>query len=513
MHFISAQFGGTGFFPGAKFRRQASFERAHFFDIATFASGTPNKKYKKYDGMFVGKAFFFDTQFDSTADFEGVTFESTADFINATFRSVAAFSGATFKSVCQFSMAQFGRDGYFIGAQFLGQAVFDSAHFAGSLFFQAQKPLPAATFRENAEFTNTGVENIANFGGGDEFALGVVFEGKAVFDMVKFRGLSNFQGVEFKQDAQFIDATLENDAYFLGTIFDGAALFDRMQIIGAALFSPQVGAVTSPFAKAAHFTRKVSFSGAHFGSEARFRNVRFDEKADFVGTHFDGDAHFEDSVFLGSSSFRSAIFRVVYFSEGETAIQQQFMSDVDLLGCTYDRIQVDWHSLLQYPNGRSRIQPYDRQPYIELDAALRKSGSDEDADAVYVERRRVENLRLKGSSKVRDYFYWLTANYGIDLWREFIITLIVLGIGTLLFAQPGAIEEEAKLSWYHALSVAFRQFLPFSLPAKPLWTPSRRLLFNLVSPAVYANILQLLGWLLIPVAVAWFVGFLRHGAQ
>jgi uncharacterized protein YjbI with pentapeptide repeats len=504
-------------FRGASFEHGATLQRARFeapiaFDDAHFLEIFDATE--AYFAKNAGTVTFAHVRFDGNAVFGFTVFDAD---VNATFRSVAAFSGTTFKSVCQFSMAQFGRDGYFMGAQFLGRAAFDSAHFAGSLFFQAQKPLPAATFRENVEFTNTGVENIATFGGGDEFALGVVFEGKAVFDMVKFRGLSNFQGVEFKGDVQFIDATFENDAYFLGTIFDGDALFDRVQITGAALFSPQDGAVTSTFAQSTLFTRKVSFSGAHFGSEARFRKVRFDGKSDFVGTHFDSDAHFEGSEFLGISSFRSAICRAVYFSDGETAGQQQFMSDIDLLGCTYDRIQVDWRSLLRYPNGQSRIQPYDRQPYIELEAVLRKSGSDEDADAVYADRRRAENLKLKGLSKAKDNFYWLTANYGIDLWRECIVTLIFLGIGTFLFAQFGAIltksDVETKLSWYQALAVAVRQFLPFALPVKSDWTPSRRILFKFVSPAVYANFLQVLGWVLIPLTVAWFVGFLRHGVQ
>jgi len=69
----------------------------------------------------------------------------------------------------------------------------------------------------------------------------------------------------------------------------------------------------------------------------------------------------------------------------------QFGDDVDLLGCTYDRIEINWPSLLRYPNGQSRIHPYNRQPYVELEEVLRKAGFEEGADEVYAERRRVEN--------------------------------------------------------------------------------------------------------------------------
>jgi uncharacterized protein YjbI with pentapeptide repeats len=517
--FISTQFGGQGFFPGTRFGGSVQFDRSHFFDITTFGS---DPSQKKFNAVFAGKAFFTETQFDSTVDFDGVTFENDVDFDNAKFRSTATFRGATFKSLCMFSTAQFGSDGYFMGAKFLGQAVFESAHVVGSLYFQAEKPLPAVIFREDAQFTNIQVENIANFGGGNELVRGAVFGGKALFNMARIRGLSDFQGAEFKGDAEFIDVSLGNDAYFLGTIFEGDAAFDRADIMGAALFSPQAGVASSKFTQPARFAHKASFSTARFGSETRFSKVRFDGNVDFVGAHFEGDAHFEESVFVGPSSFRSAVFHAVYFSITESEGKPQFRSDIDLLGCIYDRIQIDWRSLMRYPNGQSRIQPYDRQPYIQLEAALRRLGADAEADAVYADRRRVENQKMAGLSKIMDSSYWLFANYGIDLCHEFVFTSLFVLIGILLFIQPGATlleetGEETNISWYQALPLAIHQFLPFGLPVKPLWIPSRRTVFKFVWPfrtaSAYANFLQIVGWILIPLAAAWLAGFLRHGAQ
>jgi hypothetical protein len=71
--------------------------------------------------------------------------------------------------------------------------------------FQAEKPLPAATFHGEAQFLNTQVENFVSFGGGREMGRGTIFAAKATFSGAKFSGVSNFQGVEFKGDAEFAD--------------------------------------------------------------------------------------------------------------------------------------------------------------------------------------------------------------------------------------------------------------------------------------------------------------------
>jgi len=513
--FVGTQFSGEAYFAGAKFSSDVDFERSHFVGLAEFGEDPSNKR---FSATFASTAVFMDAQFDSTALFDGATFGGDAHFFSAKFAALARFRGATFGSFANFSMVRFGNDGWFMGTAFLHKANFGAAYVAGSLYFYAEKPLPAAVFRGEAQFARIQVENFVAFGGGDELVPGAVFTANAMFSGARFGGVANFQGVEFKRDAGFLDISIGNDFYLPGAIFDGGAVFDRAQIKGAALFSPKPGPANSKSVQSAHFLGGASFVGAHFGSGVRFNGVKFDEGADFAGAQFEGDAHFEHSEFLGPSSFRSATFRAVYLSPADTGGTQQFESDVDLLGCTYERIQVDWRSLLRYPNGRSRVHPYDRQPYIELEAALRRAGSAEDADEVYSERRRVENRNLTGSRKVLDRIYFLLANYGIDGWHEFFITLLFLGLGTWVFSRPSAVVQnwdlgEAQISPSQALRLAFHQFLPFGLPVKPSWTPSRHIVFRFLRASTYANFLQVLGWILIPLAAAWIAGFLRHGIQ
>ena len=140
---------------------------------------------------------------------------------------------------------------------------------------------------------------------------------------------------------------------------------------------------------------------------------------------------------------------------------------------------------------------------------------------MYAERRHVENG--KGWRRYWDGFYWLIANYGIDLSHEFIATLLCLLIGILIFSRPGAIvtgESRSKITipWDKALRLAVHEFLPLSLPAKPELVPSERVLFiRLPWPfrkaASYANFLHIVGWILVPLAVAGLTGLLRHAGQ
>jgi hypothetical protein len=196
----------------------------------------------------------------------------------------------------------------------------------------------------------------------------------------------------------------------------------------------------------------------------------------------------------------------------------QFGGDVDLRGCTYDRIRVDWKSLLQYPNGLSRVKPYDRQPYVQLESDFRKSGLEFRANEVYLERRTVEDSLLRGTAKFWDNIYWYLGDWGNDLWHEFWIALVFIFLGSLVFLSPEAVQKREnespgkKISVGEAISLSIQLFLPIKLPAEPDWSPSRhRIPFLLyLKSSSFGNFLSILGWVLIPLGVAFLAGVLRR---
>jgi len=271
------------------------------------------------------------------------------------------------------------------------------------------------------------------------------------------------------------------------------------------------------------FDDRADFSGARFGSLAFFAREpkkggtskstgAIFKEAKFDHARFESDAHFDNAMFQGPASFRAATFRAVYFSpSGMAGGSQQFLGDLDLLGCTYDRIQLEWQSLLRYPNGQSRIRPYDRQPFIELEGALRKTGEDEQANAVFLERRRIERSSLMGLAWLVDCLYWLGANYGTSLSPEFIILVVLIGFGIITFTRAGALKarngsnknaERATIP--QAVFLTIHSFLPLELPAKPRWEPA--------SPMAnfYANLVHILGWIIVPLSVAVLYSFLHR---
>ena len=291
--------------------------------------------------------------------------------------------------------------------------------------------------------------------------------GTAVFSHVRFDSIADFAKVIFNINASFIAAQFLGESYFPGARFKGSADFSRARFLDLAVFG-----AGPPANSIARFEGPVLFEGTQFDSIAWYDGVSFNGPTSFVGSRFGDVAHFETSMFRGPVSFRSTTFHAVYFSKKSAGEEAQFGNVVDLLGCVYDRIEIDWRSLLRYPNGQSRISPFNRQPYIELEDVLRKAGFEKDADEVFTERRRVEYR--KGSGMIWDRLYWLIANYDIDLWHEFVASSGFLLCGIWLFSRPNAVvndERKTTISWWRALCLSVRQFLPFSLPAKPRWLP------------------------------------------
>jgi uncharacterized protein YjbI with pentapeptide repeats len=412
-----------------------------------------------------------------------------------------------FKDRPDFSYATFKRDFSSSESVFLAGAIFQGAAFEQRAMFQRTRFEGGPIIFTYAHFFAEFSANEASFG---------TTKGTADFSHARFDATADFARSVLNIDVMFTSTQFLGQGFFPGTRFKGYADFRRAHFFDLAIFGGG-----PPADYNATFEGRALFWETQFDSSAMFSGVSFDDRAAFVDARFDGDADFETAVFRGPVSFRSTIFHAIYFSKTAAGEPPQFGNDVDLLGCTYDRIKVNWPSLLRYPNGQSRIKPYNRQPYIELEGVLRKAGFEEDADEVYAESRRVEYG--KGLRRVSDRLYWLVANYGIDLWHELIGSLGFLLIGVLVFSRPRAVVTgesgiETTISWWSALSLAVRQFLPFSLPVKARWNPSRRVLcrwkrWPILTAATYANLLQIVGWILIPLAAGWLAGVLRHTAQ
>jgi hypothetical protein len=587
--FENSQFRGDFFGIGAVFEKDAVFSMAMFHELAIFEGAT-----------FEGKADFSSARAGPFATFRGAVFEREANFSSFQAGGGVSFSGAVFRSNCifnsshiasnlvfradkPFKAASFLGDADFSGIEIGGEADFSKVLFAGDvLFTEGLIDLTAlfegATFRGSAGFNHVQFKRGALFRGAPEQGVrGVRFEKGADFTADRFGSNAEFEYAEFTGPVKFEQAEIAGRTIFIRAKFLPAA---STSFRGSSFYK-------EVWFEGTDFRQGADFRDCHFGSEAGFEGATFADLADFSGSHFggisrfgegsdplgtqefegatfqgvrfddavfDGDAQFESTAFIGPASFREATFRTVYFSQDghirehpksqpstRGTESEQFQNAIDLRGCTYQRIQARWRSLFHYPDNSLRLTPYDRQPYAQLEEALRRVGQDDAADAVYIDRREVER-RLKWDSRRSptwilswgfDALYGLLANYGVTPYKLVLATILLLLLGTRVLSRPAAVlrkggeiagfqTKATKLSCWQAFLVSLHYFLPVDIPAGSEWSLADRPIevaagprwlkakFN-IRPSTFATFfLRLPGWILVPLAVAYVTGLLRY---
>lgn len=301
------------------------------------------------------------------------------------------------------------------------------------------------------------------------------------------------------------------------------------------------------------FQGEADFRQAHFRADAAFLNANFEQNALFDGSRCESVLNFVGVTFRRWIKLREATVRVLYFSRSgrvndEPQADEQFHGPVDMRGCSYDRLyeQIDgktnWQSLVR------RFEPNDRQPYSQLEKIFRSMGRDDIADRVYIAQQDKER-ELKWVQKDYDgwFFKWLYRmflNYGVRPYRLIFFSAVLIGIGAIIFSQPGALEREKAdenkdqpvaasravaaegadkftVSKRDALGVSLRYFFPINIIMGSRLVPSRNPVgfdFRIfrrtwcfkMRPTTYATFfLQLAGWILVPLSVAAVTGLLK----
>lgn len=371
----------------------------------TFSRARFEKTVQFQKARFMCKAVFSDIVIGPEAVFGGVIFEEEADFGRAQFLGEALFRGdsagglqsAIFKKRADFTAAQFGGHAAFDGVTFNDTAIFNGVKFRGAALFRSNpdRKLAHSTFEKAADFTAIEVASYADF-------TDAQFRGEALFSGAKVEGGLIFKSANFAKGsvAHFYGARVQQQSYFEDAVFEDRADFREIQFGASTFFCGSVFNEIAQF-ESANFAGLADFSARHHGVTKNKKKGAVFHDVNFDYARFEGDARLEDVEFLGSVSLRETSFRALKLSPTGSVVtgQQQFRDRVELGGCTYDRIEVDWRALLKRLPSASHPDRYDRQPYVQLENVLRASGSDEEADAVYLERRRVERRRKKGSPK------------------------------------------------------------------------------------------------------------------
>jgi uncharacterized protein YjbI with pentapeptide repeats len=546
-------FDGQATFCGATFRDSVSFGSCVFHEIALFCGGSEAGHAGTF---FEGEATFVSVRFESQAAFQGAIFGKKVDFNLGRFEGFAFFTGVPANGI---PPSAFKGESNFAGTRFLGQANFQGVTFADSVSFNSSVIEGAAnfgaklkadvgcTFAGEADFAGFSCEDSADFRGSvfhkyadfrnATFKQSALFTGAPQFGLspVVFHGPALFGSSVFFRNADFRDATFKGRASFNGARIAETASFDTLnpEVGPGVRFEDEANfalvqiTLAGNFRKA-RFMKAVSFSGARVDGPALFQEAIFQDSATFSLGRLSGLCDFSRTEFVGDLSLNEATARVLRFTGATDSVgPDQFRSKVDLRGCTYDRIEAEWRSLLDH------LDPYDRQPYAQLEKSLRSVGEDAEASTVYLRRRKAERRRhwdrREFGAFLFSLLYWLLARYGVKPYRLIGYSAVLLISGTLVFLQPQSVSskaadssfsaEVAQLGSYDAFAVALHQFLPIDVPSGQEWTPSNQTLdlhigkltiYTMIRFSAIATILRIFGWILLPIGVASITGLLRR---
>jgi hypothetical protein len=356
-NFGSVRIGSNAEFTEAAFEKPASFNRAQiegyaFFDLATFED----------------KTNFRSARIGSNAMFTGARFKKLANFNRVQIEESAFFNPVTFVGKANFGSARIGTGAEFTGATFGGKANFGSARIGGTAEFQE------ATFKKRSSFNRARIEESAFFNQ-------ATFWGEANFVSARIGSNAEFNGAVFKGRASF--KSVERLFKRFPLLFSrakpkGRASFKRAQIDGDALF------------KSAIFEDEADFVSARIGSNVHFTGAEFKQQAYFNSAQIERESHFEGTIFDNNVSFQDTSFKTVFFGEPNV----QFIKNIDLRGCIYDRIQPIsfWEELMEH------LGPYDRRPFTQLEETFRRAGKVGLANDVYYKRKcreYTENIAIR----------------------------------------------------------------------------------------------------------------------
>ena len=507
-------------------------------------------------------------RFTDSIDFSGSHFDRGLVLPNAEFAGLVSFSRARFGllnvSGAKFANAEQETDfnsmvvesGVFVnGAKFDGPVNFA---YAETSYLNAREAR-FANVQDAARFYNMVVKGEAQFSGA-EFAGPVNFlyakfglldlgearftstEGGAKFASIVVGGHAFFTGAEFAGPVNFIAAHVAGQFEAKGAKFTstkGGAKFDSIVVGGHAFFTDAEFAGPLDFV-AAHVAGQFDAKGAKFTSTeggANFDSIVVGENAFFT------DAEFAGPVDFGCAEFRNLHIRDAKFTGVDKPIDFTnvkvngtiFVENVQIVG-KGQRLKLDAMVYQKISAGSQVNAPlkwlweaaYSPSAYEELEAFYREQGQLDLANEVYIDRKLRERQEIFhgpwwSNLKPDRWLRWLWnaflegfVHYGRSpSWALGWGGLIVVGSWWICWRSRDNVEKkdpakgESNLRPYNKYTgflYSLELFVPgLNLQMADDWRPNGRIR----GPNACMVVQKILGWLVIPIAVAAVTGIIK----
>jgi uncharacterized protein YjbI with pentapeptide repeats len=356
------------------------------------------------------------------------------------------------------------------------------------------------------------------------------FEGEVNFSKSEFENALSLEGSTFAAPASFYAMKVSRGVLLNGTVFRSRADFTQAQIAGSLLaggvqfMHPELPAdfVSLRVGGAAHFTNALfagpaNFQYSHTTEALRFDDAKFSSTAAlacFEAMRVDGAASFNGATVAGYLSLKGATCNSIDLS----SVHWPESSDREWLwlnGLEYQRIvsgseRESAANLLALVDRAAHGSAYSMDIYTRLAGFYRRDGYPRQANQFYIAQKRRERTEvLHGANRAWSLFLDVFVGYGRSPERAFLWSLVIVLFGTVVFRpkhmeprNPGLSVDAFSPFWY-----SLDLFLPLvKLQDADFWKPREHSRL----PRFWSRFHTMLGWALIPIAVAAWTGMLEQ---
>ena len=384
---------------------------------------------------------------------------------------------------------------------------------------------------------------------------GVLIEGAIVRDLIDLRNAeiihdtqlvrcrfdrgANFSRSIFAEGLSLVESSFQDAVNFSemkvsrgfnlhNAVFNGSANLEQLEVTGVL----QAGGVT--FADKIHtanfnnlkagsavcftnavFTGAASFNNGRILGDLRFDDARFSHPtalASFEGLKVEGSTFFSQTLFAGYASLKDSRFNALDLTQIKWP-KRDYGEWLWLNGVRYQRISAgadrsSWSNLFALVDHAAHRSAYSSDIYSSLAEFYRREGYPREANQFLIaQKRRERDEVLKGMEWSWSLFLDWFVGYGRSPGRALVWSILIVSAGMLVF-RPHRMEPRTtnlKTDCYSPFWYSVDLFLPLiKLQDSDLWKPRDNFRFA----RFWSRLHTMLGWALIPIALAAWTGML-----
>ena len=334
-----------------------------------------------------------------------------------------------------------------------------------------------------------------------------VFHDPANFSEMKVGRGYNLQKASFKRSANFEQLAVTGVLQASGVTFEdgnGSVTFNNLKAGSTACFTNALFAGAVDF-KSSHVVGDLRFDGARFIHATAFAN--------FEGLKVEGSTSFSEAQFAGYMSLKDSVFNALDLTNVKWP-EREHRERLWLNGVGYRRISAgearsSSSNLLALANHAAHRSAYSADIYLSLAEFYRREGYPREANQFLIAQKRREREEvLHGMEWCWSLFLDWFVGYGRSPERALFWSIAIVLVGMLVF-RPHRMEPRTtnlKTDFYSPFWYSLDLFLPLiKLQDSELWKARDDFWFA----RWWSRLHTMLGWALIPIAVAAWTGMLE----